>query len=249
MGNAGNKSCLFDPASWVVRSILPYLKLQDILACSTTSLILRTNMVLRAGKLTGLVGHLNKDRRLYFVRRYRKRRRSNLGDAPMYSCDTNSMVVILNVREFVVFALGNPLDNEHSYNCEYPGCTYAADYTEDIVAHGKKNQLQHLLPGLCRHSSPAQLSHAYGQRSQGRVPWHDERRVEAHVLAITANTGYAVRANRAGYKDPPGGETLVWPETRPACSTPCEQVRAEQISARKIRAQIRSYKANPRHIL
>ena len=239
MGNAGQKSCTIGADFWVVASLLPYMNLHDMSACSTINRILRTNVVLRAGKLTGLVRHLNNTRRQYFVHPSRNRRRApeKKGHGPKYSCDTSCLAIILNVRAFVD---ARPTQlNEPSYRCEYPDCAYATDYEEDIVAHGKLSQPKHLLPGLCRHSSITQMSIAYANRSGVQIPWHDQRRVDAHVRAITANTGYEVRANKAGYTDPPGDETLVWPVTRPTCSTPCKQLHAGQTRARNSRAKKR----------
>ena len=254
MGNAQNKSCWDGADSWLVSSLLPYLNLHDVSACSTMNRTLRTNMVLLTGKLTGLVRHLNNTPpRLYFVHPSRNRRRareSQQGIGPMYSCDTSSMVIILNVREFVDARPTILQLDERSYRCEYPDCAYMTDYEEDIVAHGKlfpgfhllpglRLPGQHLLPGLCRHSSITQISNAYRNREGERIPWHDKRRVEAHMRAITANTGYEVRANKAGYKDPTGDETLVWPKTRPTCSTPCKQLHAGQTVDRNSRAKKR----------
>lgn len=218
MGNAGS---MLGNDFWV-RSFLPFLEFPELVAYSTVSTLLRTNVFLRATKFRGLIVHLNEQIDVNLCKRFPNRgerllevtnKWRNQEYEPMYSCDTSRMLIILNVREYLWEPTYEVFPFSCVFSCEYPGCSFSKATFASMLAHSKFFEQRHLLPGLSRSATRNQVRRAYYDRLEVFKGWQEKRRVDAHVLAIADNTGFEARPSELLH--PAGAETMDWLETRP----------------------------------
>ena len=155
MGNAGS---MLGNDFWV-RSFLPFLEFPELVAYSTVSTLLRTNVFLRATKFRGLIVHLNEQIDVNLCKRFPNRgerllevtnKWRNQEYEPMYSCDTSRMLIILNVREYLWEPTYEVFPFSCVFSCEYPGCSFSKATFASMLAHSKFFEQRHLLPGLSR---------------------------------------------------------------------------------------------------